>query len=113
MGMWLQLLASLVGIGVMALPAVVEVPELVNNGLRILGPIAVATGGIAAAEVTRGVRWANVPVGIGIAAVTTVGGASLMAIGLAALSGAALVGLAFTGSQTSGRYGGGWRSLLD
>jgi hypothetical protein len=110
--MWWQLLAAAVGIWLMVLPAVVGVPELVDNGLRILGPLAVSVGGIAAAQVTRGVRWANVPVGAGVAILPILGGASLVAIGLCVASAAALVGLAFLGGRTSTNLGGGWRSLL-
>lgn len=110
--MWWQLFAAVIGIWLMVLPAVVGVPELVDNGLRILGPIAVSVGVIAAAQVTRGVRWVNVAVGAGVAMLGLIGGAGAVAIGLCVLSGAALIGLAFLGGRTSSRIGGGWRALV-
>ncbi len=111
--MWWQRLAFVLGIWLMAAPSVLDVKGVPADVLHILGPIAAAIGFIAAAEVTRGLRWLNLPVGLALVIAAPVLGFPGAALVASVVTGVALAGLAFLGGHTATGFGGGWRSLFD
>jgi hypothetical protein len=110
--MWWQRLAFLLGLWLMAAPALLNLPDADADLLHVLGPIAAAIGFIAASEVTRGLRWLNLPVGLALVIAPFVFGFDLGGLLASALTGVALMILAFLGGRTRTSYGGGWRALL-
>lgn len=92
--MWPHLLAFTIGVWLTAAPTVLGLTGPTRANLYVVGPLAAATGLLAAFQVTRSVRWVYRLLGLWLA------GASLMfpAAGPAAkghglLAGAALVAL--------------------
>lgn len=110
--MWWQRLAFVLGLWLMAAPSLLGMPKAHADVLHILGPLAAAIGFIAASEVTRGMRWLNVPVGAALVVAPLVLGFSAAALLASVLTGIALVVIAFLGGGTSTSFGGGWRSLF-
>ena len=79
---------------------------------RIVGPLAATIGGMAASEVLRPIRWAHLPLGVGLLAAPGIlgypGDASMSSV----LSGLALIACALVRGRRRHRYGGGWKVLL-
>ena len=107
-----QIVAFLLGIGVMASPDLLGLTDTVADAFHILGPIAASIAGMAAFDVLRPVRRAHLLVGplIALAPIVFGGTAAALAVGLAA--GAVLVAVAFPGDAPAGQYGGGWRAVI-
>jgi hypothetical protein len=109
--MWAQLLGALLGVWLMAAPAVLGYGAPAATADRIAGPLAAMFGVVAASEVTRGVRRANLPVGLWLLAAPWVLGyptpAMLNSIGVGLL----LAVLSFVRGTVRERFGGGWTSL--
>jgi predicted cobalt transporter CbtA len=110
--MWSQRLACVLGLWLMAAPSLLGLPKPDADVMHILGPLAAATGFIASTEVTRGVRWLNVPIGLAVIVAPMLLGYPMPAVALIGISGLALVALAFMGGRTTTSFGGGWRSLF-
>jgi hypothetical protein len=79
---------------------------------RVVGPLAAAAGLISVWEVTRGMRWLNLPLGVGLAAAALVLGYPTIPLLHDLAVGLALAAFSFAGGRTTRRFGGGWRSLL-
>ncbi|MCB0107777.1 MAG: SPW repeat protein [Caldilineaceae bacterium] len=101
LGIWLMAAPNLLGYGT---------PASTND--RIVGPLIITFATVAMWEATRSVRWANLPLGLWL----------LLAPWLLAYSSTALINsmtvglvvalLSLVHGEISGRYGGGWRSLV-
>lgn len=110
--MWWQRLAFVLGVWLMAAPSLLGLPKDHADVFHILGPMAAAIGFIAASEVTRGLRWLNVPVGVALVIAPFVLGFEVAGLVASVLTGIALVVLAFLGGRTTTSFDGGWRSLI-
>ena len=110
--MWWQRLAFALGIWLMAAPDLLGLGDPAADVLHVLGPIAAAVGFIAATEVTRGLRWVNVVTGLALVITPVLLGYGALALAVSAVTGLALIGLAFMGGRTHTTFGGGWRSLI-
>src|SRR5215207_3520539 len=64
MSMWPRLVNTLVGLWLMAAPAVLDYAGAARTNDRIVGPLAASFAVIAIWEVTRPLRWANVALGV-------------------------------------------------
>lgn len=106
-----QFLAIAVGLGVMAAPDLLGLSEPVANAFHILGPVAVATGAVAASTVLRGLRRAHLLLGPAIAIAPIAFGGETAALAVGLVAGAVLIALAFPGSADPAQYGGGWRKV--
>lgn len=111
-----QIVVALIGVWLMAAPAVLGYEGgTADNAHRILGPLIASFGTVAVFQATRGARWVNVPLGGAVAATALLvflpseGGP--MAVN-AVLSGALVAGLSLLGGQVSVKTGGGWRAIL-
>ncbi len=110
--MWWQVAAALIGVWLMAAPDVLGLPEPTHSFINVVAPIATAFAVIATSEITRGLRYASSV----SAAVLVIGslilGAPMPSLLLVVIPGAVMAVVALPGGETSGSYGGGWRSLL-
>ena len=111
--MWPRLATIAVGGWLMAAPAVLGYGGAAAASDRVVGPVVIAVGIVAASTITRGLRWANLGPGLWLLA-----GPALLGVpgrALASSLGAGVLVLALTpwGRGDSARFGGGWRSLLD
>lgn len=59
--MWAQLISAMVGVWLMASPAIIGYGRPLAVSDWIVGPLITSVGLIAAWEATRAVRWANLP----------------------------------------------------
>jgi len=111
--MWATAINAMIGIWLMASPAIVETfsHDAANNN-RIFGPLVVAFGVMALWEVLRSVRYVNVGVGIWILISTVLLGYSNLALVTNLLAAIAIIGLSFIrGKHDPMEFGGGWVAL--
>lgn len=109
--MIVQLLSAAIGIWLMFAPAVLGYGGKAADSDRAAGPLAATVGIIAASEVMRPVRRANLVIGLWLVAAPFVVGFGGVALVNALACGAALAALSFVRGTVRGRYGGGWSSL--
>ncbi|GIV96113.1 MAG: hypothetical protein KatS3mg057_0770 [Herpetosiphonaceae bacterium] len=110
--MWARVASILLGIWLMAAPAILGYGEPANSNDRIVGPIAATFAAIALWEVTSPIRWMNLPLGLWeILAPMILGYNDLAAILNSFAVGAALALLAAVRQQRTQRFAGGWSAL--
>ena len=111
--MWAQVINTLLGIWLMAAPAVLAYgkPGSVND--RIVGPLIATFAWIAVTEVTRGCRFVNVLLGGWlIIAPIVLGYHDAAPVWNSVCVGIVVVVLSFVRGKVKASYGGGWRSLF-
>lgn len=106
-----QVACCVLGLWLMASPAVLDYGRPAATSAWIAGPIVASVAFLAAFRITRGLRWLNVPAGAWLLAAPVLGGGWVAGVG-SVLVGAALLALAPLGRPRDDRYAGGWRSLL-
>src|SRR5690606_22839516 len=110
--MWAQVINALLGVWLMAAPAVLgySAPAAVND--RIVGPIAASFAVIAWWQATRPTRWVNLPLGLWLLAAPFVLGYDATTPLVNSLAvGAALAALSLVRGKVDLRFGGGWRAV--
>lgn len=111
--MWARIINAILGVWLMAAPAVLGYGEPARTSDRIAGPIAAAVAVIAIWEVTRPLRWVNLVIGLWLLAAPWV--LAYYDIFAAALNSSAvgllLILFATSRGKIKERYGGGWSSL--
>ena len=110
--MWAQLVNAALGFWLMAAPAVLGYGGAMAVSDRIVGPIAATFGIVAVVEVTRGVRWALVPLGAWVVVAPWLLGGPATAIVNGLIVGPAMVALARFGAVSRDQFGGGWAVLI-
>ena len=109
--MWPQLITAGLGIWLMLAPAVVDYGALSASHARILGPIIAAIGWVSVSEVTRGLRWLNLPCGISLLILATRPGYPPPALINSVVLGLTVSVLVFAGGSRRSSMGGGWAAL--
>jgi general stress protein CsbA len=110
--MWQQIVSLLLGLWLMAAPAVFGYGDPVRTNNHIVGPLVAAVATIAISEVTRPVRWVNVALGIWLLmAPWALGYGSTSAWVQSLVIGAALALLSTARGTITQRFGGGWPAL--
>ena len=110
--MWAQIINVILGVWLMAAPAVLGYTGPARTHDRIIGPLAVSCAVIALWEVTRPMRWGNVALGAWLLVAPWV-----LAYGWTPTVNSSAVGLllmAFAlvrGEVQPQRFGGGWSAL--
>lgn len=112
-GVLAQLLLAACGVWLMAAPAVLDYGDPAATSDRIAGPILVSIGGIAVMAVTRGARWAAVPVAVWLLIAPWVLGFPTEAALSSVVVGLAAAALSQVGGDERGHFGGGWRALIE
>lgn len=111
MAIWAQGIAMTAGLALMGAPAVLPYSEAAAVNARIVGPFVATFGCVAMWEVTRPLRWVNVPLGAWLVAAPLLighgGPAALTSVGC----GAAVVALSLVRGAIRHRFGGGWSAL--
>ena len=108
---WAQATSAVLGVWLMAVPAVLDYAGTASAAHRILGPVAAAVGFVAIWAHMRPLRWANVLVG-GLLLVTPFAfGFDTAATANGVVTGALLVALAFVRGTVEESFGGGWAAL--
>ena len=110
-GMWAQIINALLGIWLMAAPAVLHYAGAASVNDRIVGPVAVACAIIAISAVTRPVRWVNMVLGLWLVIAPWILGAPYIVVLNSTAVGLLLMLCASVRGKISHRFGGGWASL--
>jgi hypothetical protein len=110
--MWAQILNVLLGLWLMAAPAVLGYGGAAADNDRVVGPIAATFAAIAISEATRGVRLAVLPLGLWMLVGPWLLGGPAPAIANGLLVGLALIGFSLVRGRFTATYAGGWMALL-
>jgi hypothetical protein len=109
--MWIRVINIILGIWLMAAPAVLDYGEPARTNSYIVGPLAASFATIAIWEATRSVRWVNVVLGLWLIVAPLVLGYRGSAAINGLIVGPLLAVLALLPGKITGRYGGGWSAL--
>ena len=96
----------------MASPSVLGFEDAARTNTLIVGPIAVSMAVIAIWEIGRELRWVNVVIGAWLLVSPWILGYETEPLINSLVSGVLLIGLSLIRGEVSGRYGGGWKSLI-
>jgi hypothetical protein len=107
-----QLAAALLGVWLMAAPSLLGYPDPARLHDRIAGPLVASVAFVAAWEVARGLRRANLVAGAWLLAAPLVLGYGRLEALHSLVIGIAVIGLACLGGRVTQRFGGGWRALF-
>ena len=110
--MWARIVNVILGVWLLAAPAVLSYGDPARTNDRIVGPLAAAIAAIAAWEVTRPVRWLNLILGLWLFAAPWLLGYEAGAMFNAMIVGLVLAACALVrGEYRPARFGGGWAAL--
>ncbi len=109
--MWPQIVTVALGVWLMAAPAALGYSGAVRTAHEIVGPIIATFAWVAAAECTRSVRRANLPLGAWLVVAPLLLDHPSNAAVNSVVVGIAVVLLARARGTPRTRFGGGWRSL--
>lgn len=110
--MWAQILSAILGIWLMAAPAVLGYIGPARTNDHIVGPVAAAFAIIAVWEVTRELRWVNLAIGAWLLIAPLVLSYPTVPTVNSLVVGVLLGALAFFKGDIHQRFGGGWSSLF-
>lgn len=112
--MWVQVINALLGVWLMAAPAVLGYDGIGRINSLIVGPIAATFAIIAIWEICRGLGKLNGALGIWlIIAPLILNHGSMVPVVNSFLVGGAMIALAMRTGEGSGDFAGGWRGLVD
>jgi hypothetical protein len=107
-----QLLAALMGVSLLVMPAVTGQSQVEALLAQLAGALIAGVALVAASELMRGLRWVTATLGLALmAAEAVVGARGLMGL-YAALAGMAVVLLSLLPGSRRHAFAGGWRSLF-
>jgi hypothetical protein len=109
--MWGLIVAALLGLWLMAAPAVMGYGAPASTVDRIVGPVAAALATIGIWEVTRPLRWTLLPLGLVLAVAPLLLDYGVGAMANSLVVGALLAALSLVRGSRNQRFGGGWSSL--
>ncbi len=110
--MWARIAVVIIGIWLMAAPAVLGYGQPASTNDRIFGPTAAAVAIIAISEVTRPLRRVNLVMGLWLLIAPFVLGYEAPSLINSIAAGAGITALSFLKGKVKQSFGGGWRSLL-
>ncbi len=110
--MWAQVINIVIGLLVMAAPAIWDFDKVSSNNNHIAGPLIVTFAITALWEVNRNVRWLNIVAGTWLMMSPLILGMKTPALEINLLLGIGVVLFSLFKGRITRRYGGGWRSLL-
>jgi hypothetical protein len=108
---WARVLAVVVGLWLMAAPAVVGYGGLAADVDRTLGPVVTSVALIATSASVRSLRWLLVPLGVALLVSPSVSGATAGPALVELTAGLVVAASAVVPLRTEAQLGGGWRAL--
>lgn len=109
---WAQAAAAVLGVWLVASPAVIGYAGTAGDVHRIVGPVAASFAFIAIWEHMRSLRWTTLALGAPLVVLPWILGFGTAATANSVVVGALLSGLAFVRGRIEESYGGGWSSLV-
>lgn len=107
-----RLINILIGIWLMAAPAVLRYGNPPAAIDRTAGPTAAAIALVAISGATRPVRWLNLPIGLWLVAAPLIFGYDLKPLLNSTACGLAITALSVVKGKVSHSFAGGWSSLF-
>lgn len=107
-----QIVLVVAGLWLMVAPPVLGYDGAPATSDRIAAPLLIAFAFLAVFRITRGLRWANLPVGAWLVVGPFMLGSEPAAAASSLVVGALTIVLAPIGRVDQSRYGGGWRVLF-
>jgi hypothetical protein len=101
----------LVGLWLMAAPAILDYGDPAATVDRILGPVFASVAVVAMSEVVRGLRWVESLAGVALVAASWLLGYPTSPLVNGLLAGGVLVAFGAFGGRVSQRFGGRWRAI--
>jgi hypothetical protein len=111
MTIWTQGLATTAGLALMAAPGVLPYADAAATNARIVGPFVATFGCVAMREVTRPLRWVNVPLGAWLVAAPLVLNHGAPAAATSVACGAVVAALSLVRGAVRHHFGGNWSVL--
>ena len=108
---WAQAISALLGVWLMAAPAVLGYAGLASDIHRIVGPVAAGIAFVALWPHVRSLRWTNLGLGAVLVLAPLFAPFDAAAAWNSVAVGALLAGLAFVRGTVDERFGGGWWAL--
>lgn len=110
--MWPRICNVILGLWLMAAPAVLGYGGAAHANDRIVGPLVLSFAFIAISEVTRSLRWANLPLGIWLLIAPWPMDFPTKSLVNDLIVGVLIVIFAsIAGPPVKTRFGGGWRAI--
>lgn len=109
--MWARLASLVLGVWLMAAPAVLDYGDPARTSDRIVGPIVASVAFVAVWEVARALRWVNAISALWLLLAPWVLGYGPAAAANSLAVGVLLLTLAAVRGSMRQRFGGGWRAL--
>jgi len=109
--MWAQLVVVALGVWLTAAPGTLGYAGPARMNDHIFGPFAATVGLIAAFQVTRSVRWLNLPFGVWLVLAPWLFGYERAELLNNTLVGLALAAIACVRGTVEESFGGGWRAI--
>ena len=109
--MWARIASFVLGLWLMAAPAVIGYADAARTNDHIVGPVVASFAFIAIWQLMRPLRWIELIVGAWLLAVPWILGYGTVPAINSLVVGLLLAALAFLGAKTGKRFGGGWASL--
>ena len=106
--MWPRLINIVIGLWLMAAPAVLRYDGIASDHDRIVGPIIASLACIAIWETTRGLRWGNLLIGAWMLLAPWLLWFPADATTSTMLSGGAVAALSLVRGKLKHRFDGGW-----
>jgi hypothetical protein len=110
--MWAQIINIVIGLFLMFAPSLWSFDKAASDHLFIVGPLVITNAIIALWEFNRGMRWANVLIGVWLIASPFVLGSQGTEATVAITSAILLILFSLFKGAVKHRYGGGWSSLF-
>jgi len=111
--MWAAIINVILGLFLIFTPAIFHFNKLIADQFHIVGPVVVTVAIISLWEVNHSAHYFNIPAGLWLIIVPFVFHfQTTAAIWIAVVSGALIILLSLVKRKVKGKYGGGWRSLL-
>ena len=109
--MWARVANTLLGVWLMAAPAVLGYGDPAQIVDRILGPVAASFAVVAMGQATRAVRHVNLLIGVLLIAAPWVMGYPGVATANSMVVGIAMIGFSRVRGRVEEEFDGGWRSV--
>jgi SPW repeat len=110
--MWARIASFVLGLWLMAAPAVIGYADPARTNDHIVGPVVAGFAFIAIWQLMRPLRWIGLVVGAWLLAAPWILEYGTTPTVNSLVVGLLLAVLTFLGTKTSKRFGGGWMSLL-
>ena len=111
--MWAAIINVVIGLFLMIAPVIFHFNKAIADHYQIVGPVVVTFAIVSLWEVNHSANYFNIPAGLWLIIASFIFHFQpASAIWIAVVSGVLIILLSLVKRKVKGKYGGGWRSLL-